>query len=518
MFFDLGIILAYFAVIMAIGVWSRFKTEVTSEEFFLSSRSLRWPSISISTIATNINAGHFMGMAGSAYLYGLAQANLEINAIFGILVAAFLFVPFYLRRRITTITQFFEHRFGARVALTYSLLMMVLYGFMYLGSALFWGAYAIDGLFSGLVAFLGDDAQFRIGVLVVLLGVFSATYTYLGGLTAVVRTDIAQFVLLLVGGIIMVTLSIDELGGWSQLYTITGDKMHLHLPADHPKLPWVSLIGMNLLNLNYWGANQVILQRALAAKNLFHAQVGLLVGGVFKYMMVLIIIIPGIALVGITRHSPLSDPDQAYMTLVNSLLPAGLRGLILCGLFASLMSTVDSIFNSVSTLWSIDIYKRYLRPEASDAHVVRMGKLAIIGTLVTGVLFGFIQIYVKFQNPNFALTHWFNELSYYVKNGFVLLIVCAIFLSNASRRLVFAAMLASIPLTVGFKLAFPEMNYFVRSTWVILGTITAVAIPTLWGRGWGIRAKDLVTLSSKGVGYGGIVLLASLVLCHVVFH
>ena len=149
------------------------------------------------------------------------------------------------------------------------------------------------------------------------------------------------------------------------------------------------------------------LQRALAAKNLRHAQIGLLVGGALKYLMVLIIIVPGIALAGILRENPLEDPDLAYLTLVNMLLPAGVRGLILCGLFASLMSTLDSIYNSVSTLWAIDIYKRYLKPDASEYQVVRAGKRAIIATLLAGVMFGFVVVYVKYGNPQFPLTHWF---------------------------------------------------------------------------------------------------------------
>ena len=196
---DAGIILAYFVIILVIGIRARSKEDVSAEEYFMSSRSLRWPSIAISTIATNISAGHFIGIAGSVYLYGMAQANFELNAIFGILIAAFIFVPFYLRARVTTITEFFEIRFGPRVALTYSLLMMILYGFLYLGTALFWGAYAIDALFGDLISFLGDDRFMRLGWLVIFLGAFSAGYTYLGGLSAVVRTDIAQFILL-VGG------------------------------------------------------------------------------------------------------------------------------------------------------------------------------------------------------------------------------------------------------------------------------------------------------------------------------
>jgi SSS family solute:Na+ symporter len=518
MLIDASIILTYFVVIMTIGVMARSKGEVTTEEYFLSSRSLRWPSIAISTIATNISAGHFMGVAGSAYLYGLAQANLELNAIFGILMAAFLFVPFYLKARITTISQFFEQKFGPKVALSYSILMMALYAFMYLGSALFWGAYAIEGLFGEVLGFIGDTPQMRVGVMVIGLGLFSAIYTYLGGLTAVVRTDMVQFALLLIGGFILVFLAVDALGGWGALFTVTGDKMHLHLPATHEKLPWVALIGMNLLNLNYWGANQVILQRALAAKSLLHAQVGLMVGGLLKYVMILIIVIPGIALIGLTQDAPLADPDQAYMTLVNTLLPTGLRGVILCGLFASLMSTVDSIFNSVSTLWSIDVYKRYLRPAATDAQVVKMGGFAIGGTLLTGISFAFVQIYVKYSNPEFALTHWFNELSYYVKNSFVLLIVAAIFLIRPNKTLVFTMMWVSIVLTAVLKISHPEMNYFVRSMWVIMGTVGAVALPTWKKNGWRIPLADLVESSNRKVAGFGVALGASLVMSHIVFH
>ncbi len=165
MILDVSILLAYFTVIMAIGVRARVRGDVQAEEYFLSSRSLKWPSIAMSTIATNIQAGHFIGMAGSAYLYGLAQANLEINAIFGILVAAFFFVPLYLRMKVITITQFFEAKLGPQVALAYSVLMIVLYSLLYLGTALFWAAYAIDGIFSNQVPILNSDPVMRLGIL-----------------------------------------------------------------------------------------------------------------------------------------------------------------------------------------------------------------------------------------------------------------------------------------------------------------------------------------------------------------
>lgn len=517
MFLDLGIIATYFAIILAIGIRARASADVSAEEYFLSSRSLKWPTIAMSTIATNIQAGHFVSMAGSAYLFGLAQANLEINAIFGILIATFFFVPLYLRMRVITISQFFEAKLGPKVALAYAVLMIMLYALLYLGTALFWAAYVIDGVFGSMGALPQLDPAVRLGLLVVATGVFSAAYTYLGGLRAVVRTDIVQFVLLVGGGIITLSVAIHYLGGWSQLWSSTGHLMHLHLPRDHDTLPWTALFGMLLLNLNYWGANQVILQRALAAKSLKHAQVGLLMGGVLKYLIALIVIIPGIALVGILGDQQLDDPDLAYITLVNTYLPAGVRGLILCGLFASIMSTLDSIFHSVATLWSVDIYRRHLRPDATDAQVVRSGRHAIVAALVSGVLFSFVVIYVKFGNQAFPLTHWFNELSYYVKNGFVLLVLAAVFLLRPSRRLVLATLFSSVLLYLALNIAFPEMNYFVRSSWVIVVTFAAVAIPTIARNGWRLD-QALLVVSHPSVARFGTALAVSLVVVHVVFH
>ena len=516
---DFAIVIAYFAIIFTIGLRARADARVSPEEYFLSSRSLRWPSITMSTIATNIEAGHFLSVTGAAYVGGLAQGNFELNAIFGIVIAAFFFVPLYLRLKVVTISQFFEQRFGPRVALVYAMLMIVLYALLYLGTALFWAAYALDGIFNEMVAWISDREAVRLAVLIVALGTFSAVYTYLGGLRAVVRTDIAQFVLLVGGGLITVTVAVHHLGGWAELFGRTGHLMHLHLPRDHPTVPWTALLGMNLLNLNYWGANQVILQRALAAKSLWHAQVGLLVGGVLKYVTLLIIVIPGIALAGILADAPLDDPDTAYMTLVTRFLPAGLRGLIVCGLFASLMSTVDSIFNAVSTLWSIDIYKRHLRPDASPEDVVRMGKSAIVGALVTGLLFAFLVVFLKTGSlQEDPLTHWFNELSYYVKNGFVVLVTAAVFLIRPARQLVLGALLASIAMYFGFTLVWPETSYLVRSGWVIVLSFTAVAAPTMRRNGWRIPFRDLIAAPDAGVARLGVGLLASLVLTHILLH
>ena len=183
------------------------------------------------------------------------------------------------------------------------------------------------------------------------------------------------------------------------------------------------------------------------------------------------------------------------------------------------MSTVDSIFNSVSTLWSIDIYKRYLRPDASPQEIVYVGKLAIVGAFVTGVLFAFLVVYLKTGSlQEDPLTHWFNELSYYVKNGFVVLVSAAVFLIRPSRHLVLGALLASIAMYFGFKLAWPDMSYLVRSAWVIVLSFAAVAAPTMRRNGWRIPFRDLIAAPDTGVGRFGAALFASLVLVHILLH
>ncbi|MEM9849342.1 MAG: sodium/solute symporter, partial [Bacteroidota bacterium] len=426
---DLAIVLLYFAAIFITAISGRVKEEATVEEYFLSSRNLRWPSIALSSIATNINGYQFLGMMGSAYLYGLAQASLEINAVQGILMAAFIFVPLFLKARVITITQYIQQRLGKTVGLFYSIANLLIFSTITLGAALFWGAYAADLVFEDYFSMvLGENRIRRISIIVVGLGIFSAIYTYFGGLNAVVKTDIIQFSILLFGGFVVLFISIHHLGGWGELYRKTPQLMKLHLPADHPTLPWIHIFGLFLLNINYWCANQTIMQRSLAAKSLRHAQIGLMAGGVMKYVMAVLIVVPGIALYGILSESGgLAEPDMAFPYLVREYLPIGLKGVILCALFASLMSTVDSTFNSLATLWSIDIYQGYINKTATDQQIVKAGKNTILVTLVSGITMGLVLLYIKFENPEAAFTHTLNELRYYINCGIVVLICTAAF-------------------------------------------------------------------------------------------
>jgi solute:Na+ symporter, SSS family len=516
---DALIIVGYFVLIMSVAISARVGRGAGVEAYFVSGRNLSWYSIAASTIATNLHAGHFLAVIGSAYAFGLAQANFELNAVLGLLMAAFIFVPLYLKARVITITQFFEAKFGSRVSTAYSLLTIFLYGTLYLGAALFWGGYSLEILYGeSLQSLIGLTPAIRICLMIVLLGLFSAIYTRFGGLGAVVRTDIVQFLLLLGGGIVVTVLAVDRLGGWGALYSVTGDRMHLHLPNDHKQLPWLGILAMNLLNLQYWGCNQVILQRSLAARSLKHAQVGLLVGGFFKFITAAMLVLPGIALVGILgRDNPLADPDQAYLKIVDLLLAPGIKGLVLCGLFASLMSSVDSIFNSISTLWSIDLYKRHFRPEASDAQIVATGRRAILVTMWIGIAFGFAFAYVKLANPSFPLDPLFKKTSYFIKNGFVVLIASAVFLRDPSRRLVLWALLLTIPITVAVNLIYADTPYLILTSVIILSAFLIVALPTWRRKGWRPEGR-LLQVTDRRIGWLGAVLGLCLVLTHILLH
>ena len=499
---------------MAVALRGKVKADSSADEYFLSSRNLPWYSVALSTIATNVQGYQFLGMMGSAYLFGLAQANLEINAVQGILIGTFVFVPLFLREKIMTITQFIAQKLGQRIALFYSIANIALFATVTIGAALFWGAYAAELVFGEQLTVLHSNRIVRIAILILILGIFSAIYTYLGGLSAVVKTDIIQFSVLIIGGIVVCFTAVNQLGGWEQIYIKTPERMHLHLPSDHPTLPWTHLFGLFLLNINYWCANQTVMQRALAAKSVAHAQAGLLAGGLIKYLMAIIIIIPGIALYGILGDS-LGEPDMAFPYIVNTYLPVGIKGIILCGLFASLMSTVDSTFNSLATLWSTDIYSKYINKKASDKEKIKAGQKAILFSLGTALIMGMVLLYLKFDDPNSAFTHTLNNLRYYINCGIVVLICSAVILIKPRQEIVLFAFIATLPINISLQIFLPEMNYFVRAFWVIL---IGLILTTLASMGQFNSLLSLFRPANNLTRNFGWALAISLILLHIIFH
>ena len=511
--FDLFVVITYFLIVISFALKGRLSNEVSASQYFLSSRNLPWYSVAISTIATNIQGYQLLGMMGSAYIFGLAQANLEINAIQGILIGAFIFVPFYLKEKVFTITEFIEKRLGKKIALFYSIANISLFSTITLGAALFWGAYATEVVFDDLLEPFVQNKFERITYLIIVLGLISCFYTYLGGLNAVVKTDIIQFIIIIIGGIIVFHISISNLGGIEQLYEKTGEKMHLHLSANHPTLPWTHLLGLFFLNINYWCANQTIMQRAIAARNLKHAQIGLLAGGLLKYFMAAIIVLPGIALYGILGEN-LQDPDLAFPYIVKNLLPVGFKGIILCGLFASLMSTVDSTLNSIATMWSTDIYSKYINKAATDKEKIIVGRKSIIIALCIGLTVGVYLLYLKLDKPQIAFTHVLNNLRYYINCGIVLLICTSVLLIKPNKKIIFCQLVLSIPLNLAIEKLVPELNYFLRAFTVI---ISLLILSIFFSERKIKNIKSLFYPSSKLIRNLGYLLLASLIIIHFLF-
>ncbi|MDT0539819.1 sodium:solute symporter family transporter [Croceitalea sp. P059] len=515
---DLIVVGIYFVLVMVIALRGRQDKDATIDDYFLGSRKLKWYSIAFSTIATNVHGYQFLGMMGSAYLFGLAQANFEINAIQGLWMAAFIFVPLYLKDRVVTISQFIKNRLGKTVSLTYSIANIIMFAFLGIGIALMWGAYVAELVFQDELLFISENRLTRLIVLIIFLGVFSAIYTYFGGLAAVVRTDILQFGILTLGGILILWVSIKKLGGFEQLYEKTPELMHLHLPIDHPQLPWLGMLGLFFLNINYWCANQSVIQRSLAARTLKDAQTGLMVGGVMKYLMALIVIIPGIALAGILGPEALVDePDKAFSYIVTNFLPTGLRGIMLCAIFASLMSTIDSVFNSLATLFSIDIYKGILRKEATDQQVVATGRKTILVGLITGIITAIFLISYKIANAESAFTHALNDLRYIFNTGFVVIICVAVFLVFPKNKLALLGFIATLPINLLTRWLYPDMNYLIRALVIISVALLIVAIPTIIQNG-NKPVKEYVQFGNKGVKWFGFGLLISLLLCHMIWH
>ena len=231
--------------------------------------------------------------------------------------------------------------------------------------------------------------------------------------------------------------------------------------------------------------------------------------------MAILIVIPGIALVGILGKDGLAEPDMAFPYLVKTYLPVGLKGIILCALFASLMSTVDSTFNSLATLWSIDIYKGYLKKDANDQEVVGSGKNAILVSLISGIVMGLILLHLKFSNPDAAFTHTLNELRYYINCGIVVLICSAGFLLYPKQKTILIAFFSTFAFQVIILKVFPEMNYFVRAMWVIILGL-AIVIGSNFGKG--APLKSLIQFEDRKTLTWGIGLVLSLILVHIVFH
>jgi SSS family solute:Na+ symporter len=391
--------LAYLIFVVAFAVYMSRK-EKSSEDYFLAGRQLTWFLIGISLIASNISTEHFVGMAGAGYATGLAIACYEWTAAVAIVIVGLFLLPKFLARGIYTIPEFLEFRYSAGARGLMAFYIMAAYIFVIISAVLYAGALGLDTIFgeavrnwyqqtpwlqqSGIAEWLGRNWVLVLSVW--FIGLLAGFYTVWGGLKAVVWADLINGLALILGGATITLLAfsalISQLGGgdiWkglSEFVIRAGDKLSAVKPWNHPEVPWIAVFigGLWIPQFYYWGLNQFITQRALGARSVAQGQKGMVFAAFLKILMPFIIIFPGIVAYELYA-SEVREADRAFPHLVRTILGPGLRGLMLAAMFGAVMSSLDSMLNSASTIVTVDLYKRYLNRAAADRTLLRLGRI-----------------------------------------------------------------------------------------------------------------------------------------------
>ncbi len=427
----------YVVVIVGIGLYVSRQQEST-DDYFLAGRSLPWAVIGFSLFATNISTSSLVGMAGDAYAYGIAVYNYEWMAVVVLILFALFFLPFYLRSQVFTMPEFLERRFDARSRYYVSAVTITGNILIDTAGALYAGALVIRILFPG----------FPIWQAVAILAVLSGLYTITGGLKAVVYTDVIQAVLLIGASSVVSVMAFNRVGSWAAVTEATPpDMLSLIQPIGDPVLPWPGLVtGVFLLGVYFWGTNQFIVQRILAAKNLNHGRRGALFAGLLKLPILFIMVLPGTFARALYGPEALAQADKVLPTMMFDLLPVGVRGIVLAALVAAIMSSVDSTLNSASTLITMDFVKK-LRPGASNRLLV------IIGRCATGFFMLLAAAWAPFILNFPSLWQYLQTVLAYLSPPVVACFVFGVFWARANRHGALAALIVGHGVAVALALA-----------------------------------------------------------------
>lgn len=381
----------FFIVLFGIVYWVMRQKEETSADYFLAGRNAGWIAIGASIFASNIGSEHLVGLAGAGAESGMAMAHWEMHGWL-ILILGWVFVPFYARSRVFTMPEFLERRFNSASRTFLSVISLVSYVLtkvavtVYAGGVVFKDVFGIDTLWGIDFFWIG-----AIG-LVVITGI----YTVVGGMKSVLYTSVLQTPVLLLGSIVILIVGLSQLGGWSELMEITrstktasGDSMaSLIRSANDPQFPWTGvLLGSAIIGFWYWCTDQYIVQRVLSGRDQMQSRRGAIFGAYLKLLPVFIFLIPGMVAYALHQKGllELNTPDAAFSTLVSTLLPVGVKGVVIGGLIAALMSSLASLFNSSAILFTVDFYKRF-KPESSEKHLVFVGRIATTVIVILGIL------------------------------------------------------------------------------------------------------------------------------------
>ncbi len=482
-------------------------------DYFLAGKALPWWAIGASLIAANISAEQIIGMSGSGYAIGLAIASYEWLAAVTLIVVGKFFLPIFLKRGIYTMPQFLEQRFGSGVKYVMSVFWLGIYTFVNLTTILWLGATAINTL---------TGADMMLGM--ILLALFAAAYSLYGGLKAVALTDIIQVVLLIIGGALITQITLSQVGGGSlwggfmRLMSEFPERFDMILSKDNPQyknLPGLGVIlgGMWVMHFSYWGFNQYIIQRALGAKSVKEAQSGIMFAAALKIIMPFIIVLPGIAAVALAPD--LAKPDQAYPEMMK-LVPTGVRGLIFAALVAAIVSSLGSMMNSISTIFTMDLYRPLFGEGKTERQLVGVGRITSFAALVIAVIaarpflagadqvFQIIQEYTGFFTP-----------------GIVAIFLLGMFFKRATEIGAVGAVIGSFALSLAFKVYLPDMPFIDRVGIVFLACLAlGVALSYLQRPASAEKTVDLAGVSFKtgpGFNAGAAVIGAILIFLYAFY-
>lgn len=373
---DILLFTGFYAAVIGLSVW-KSRRETGSADYFLAGRNLPWPLIGISIVAANISTEQFVGMAGQgAGSVGLAVSTWQLVGAAGIVIIAFTLLPRFLRAGIYTMPEFLEYRYNGAARGLMAIITFVIYVVVMLAAVLYSGGLTLNTIFGVPLV----PAIWTIGVIATI-------YTAYGGLTAIAWADLLQGLALLAGGILTFALGLHACGGWEVFVAKNAAKLHMFLPAGHPDLPWTGVAsGMWIVIIYYCGLNQFIVQRNLAARSLRDGQLGVIFAGALWLIVPFAIVMPGIMAWQLYADQLGTQADKAYPTLIRELVPAGLRGFILAAIAGAVISTLGSLINSASAIFTMDIYKRLLRPAADDRQLLWVGRGVTLLAIVVGCL------------------------------------------------------------------------------------------------------------------------------------
>jgi SSS family solute:Na+ symporter len=462
---DITIFVVYIVGIVLLGLYASKRASTSKRDYFLAGDKLSWWMIGGSIIAANISSHHLVGAMGAAYSRGFVAITLEWGAILiGFNALLWIFLPFYIRNGFYTVPEYLEKRYGNATRVLYAILILFTYVFVEIGAVLYLGGLSLHALFG-------------IPILQSIFGmaILTGLYTVLGGLRAVIWTEMVQLVILVLGGVILTFATINAAGGFQAVVESSHD-WKMFYPASDPDFPWTMYLGgLACISIFYCATNQFIVQRVLAAKNEWHGKIGVIFGDYLKFLVPLIITIP--ALVAPKFLPPLDQPDLLFATLVETLLPKGLVGLVMAGLISAIMSHISGAINSCTTILTVDVYSQYINKNATDAEAVRFGKLSGVAIIILGILSAVVLIGYS-DKPVFL---YLMNLYGLFTPGIATMFLMGVFWKRTTSQGALAAGLLTIPLSLAMEFAFPDMPFFNRTGivfWTCMMTCVVVSLFT----------------------------------------